>query len=406
MYNLKETQVISYSSSTYKGPAIKLGAGVLTYEALEAAVSHGLRVEGGNCPTVAIAGGYTQGGGHSLLSSTHGMGADNAVEWELVTANGSILTASATNNVDLYWALSGGGPGTYGVVTSLTVKAFEDGIVAGANATITLSPSSPLDFWNVVSLWHISLSTLVDAGGAATWLLSNDSLDIVAVALSGQNDHAVRNLLQPFTDGLERYNVTSSFSARTFSTYLELYAYYFGLPFGDYPSNQVEGGRLFPRHVVETRNKDLTSVLQNITSDSRFRVYGVALNAAHSSSNGSGTFPSNSVLPAWRTTLLHLVITGEWDYTASLDTNHEVEDKLTNNLIPMFEELAPDSGAYVNEGNFEQPNWQQTFYGTNYSKLRAIKSIYDPYNLFYARTGVGSEAWRVGENGALCKGTV
>src|ERR1700712_2958713 len=98
-----------------------LTAGVQIFEAYEALAARGLRMVGGECATVGISGGFLQGGGHSALSSTHGLGADQVLEWELVTANGTHLIASPTQNSDLYWALSGGGPGTYGVVVSVTV---------------------------------------------------------------------------------------------------------------------------------------------------------------------------------------------------------------------------------------------------------------------------------------------
>lgn len=94
----------------YRGPAIKLGAGVAGYEAYAAAEAAGYRVVGGDCPTVGISGGYTQGGGHSLLNSAYGMAADQVLEWEVVTTQGEHLIATPTENEDLYWALSGGGP--------------------------------------------------------------------------------------------------------------------------------------------------------------------------------------------------------------------------------------------------------------------------------------------------------
>lgn len=58
-----------------------------------------------------------------------------------------------------------------------------------------------------------------------------------------------------------------------------------------------------------------------------------------------------------------------------------------------------------------EPNWQDDFYGSNYPKLLKIKAKYDPHDVFYAFTGVGSEAWEVrdGEqglqtqNGRLCR---
>ncbi len=133
-HNMKSTQYIpQYNSPWYKGPAIKLGAGVEGFEAYQAANATGHRIVGGGCPTVGIAGGYSQGGGHSLISSEHGMGADNVLEWEVVTIDGRHVVATPNQNSDLYWALSGGGGGTYGVVISMTSRLHPDGIVGGAS---------------------------------------------------------------------------------------------------------------------------------------------------------------------------------------------------------------------------------------------------------------------------------
>ena len=54
---------------------------------------------------VGVPGGYTQGGGHSALSTSFGLAADQTLEWEVVTAGGKLVTASRTQNADLYWAL-------------------------------------------------------------------------------------------------------------------------------------------------------------------------------------------------------------------------------------------------------------------------------------------------------------
>ena len=65
MHNLKSISFQNYTSNAYNGTAIKMGAGVQSFEAYTAADKAGLSVLGGQCITVGIAGGYTQGGGHS-----------------------------------------------------------------------------------------------------------------------------------------------------------------------------------------------------------------------------------------------------------------------------------------------------------------------------------------------------
>jgi FAD/FMN-containing dehydrogenase len=69
-----------------------------------------------------MSGGYVQGGVHSPLLSTHGLAADIVLEWDIVIANGSRITATPDHHADLYWALSGGGGGTFAVVVSMTTR--------------------------------------------------------------------------------------------------------------------------------------------------------------------------------------------------------------------------------------------------------------------------------------------
>jgi FAD/FMN-containing dehydrogenase len=55
--------------------------------------------------------------------------------------------------------------------------------------------------------------------------------------------------------------------------------------------------------------------------------------------------------------------------------------------------IAPDSGSYLSESNYFNRSWQKEYWGTNYSRLRAIKAKYDPDGLFFVHHGVGSEDW-------------
>ena len=77
---------------------------------------------------------------------------------------------------------------------------------------------------------------------------------------------------------------------------------------------------------------------------------------------------------------------------------------MTNQFLRLLEEMTPNGGAYINEADFQQPDFQSVFYGTNYARLRAIKRKYDPRDIFYAVTAVGSEDWYEDQSqgGRLC----
>ena len=76
---------------------------------------------------------------------------------------------------------------------------------------------------------------------------------------------------------------------------------------------------------------------------------------------------------------------------------------MTDVFIPSLTALTPDGGAYMNEGDFRQPGFQDVFYGSNYAELVQIKNKYDPYHVFYAVTAVGSDYWVEAADGRLCK---
>ena len=106
-------------------PAVTVGAGAIwmhTYD--EVTTKGGRYVQGGGCGTVGVAG-LVQGGGFGSYSKRFGTAAASLLEAEIVTADGMVRIANACTNPDLFWALKGGGGGTFGVVTRVTLRTHE-----------------------------------------------------------------------------------------------------------------------------------------------------------------------------------------------------------------------------------------------------------------------------------------
>jgi FAD/FMN-containing dehydrogenase len=100
----------------------RVGGGTLWSDVIAAAAPHGLAPLSGSSPTVGVTG-YTLGGGAAWLSRLYGFAADSVRNFELVTAEGELVTASASEHPDLFWALRGGS-GNFGVVTSLEFELY------------------------------------------------------------------------------------------------------------------------------------------------------------------------------------------------------------------------------------------------------------------------------------------
>src|SRR6266478_4624413 len=102
--------------------AVTLGAGTIWMQAYEAVTTRGgAYVQGGGCTTVGVAG-LIQSGGFGSFSKHYGLAAAGLLEAEVVTADGKIRIANACTNPDLFWALKGGGGGSFGVVSKLTLR--------------------------------------------------------------------------------------------------------------------------------------------------------------------------------------------------------------------------------------------------------------------------------------------
>ena len=89
------------------------------------------------------------------MSGFYGVGSDHAVSFDVVLANGKLVKADAKTNSDLFWALKGGGMGTFGVVISSTIKTYPVIPVTGMGLTITDTGDR---FWEGVRIWHTMVS--------------------------------------------------------------------------------------------------------------------------------------------------------------------------------------------------------------------------------------------------------
>ncbi|MFS4110122.1 FAD-binding oxidoreductase [Streptomyces sp. PD-S100-1] len=103
------------------GTSAVVGAGAKLIDVYRALAAKGATIPAGSCPTVGVSG-LVLGGGHGVVSRAYGLTCDSLTQATVVTADGKVLTANATENKDLFWALRGAGNGNFGVVTELRFR--------------------------------------------------------------------------------------------------------------------------------------------------------------------------------------------------------------------------------------------------------------------------------------------
>ena len=136
-------------------------AGLTAGEYTNAAGEFGLATPFGDTASVGIAG-LTLGGGIGYLVRKHGLAIDSLLAVEVVTADGRIVTASATENPDLFWAVRGGG-GNFGVVTRFTFRLHEVGTTYGGALVLPLSAETLRGFAGLAAAAPDDLSVIAFA---------------------------------------------------------------------------------------------------------------------------------------------------------------------------------------------------------------------------------------------------
>jgi FAD/FMN-containing dehydrogenase len=101
-----------------------LGPGVIAGDAYRYFSGHGMDITGGYEESVGIVGGFAQGGGAGSFTTTYGLMADNAVEFEVITASGDGRIINQCNDPKLFWPMCGGGGGTYAILTKYRVQLY------------------------------------------------------------------------------------------------------------------------------------------------------------------------------------------------------------------------------------------------------------------------------------------
>ena len=335
---------------TYEA-ALKIGGGQIWLEAYTA-VGNDYHLIGGGGLTVSAAGGWLMGGGLSASARLYGMGVDQVIDMEVITADGTKYVANECENTDLFWALRGGGGGTFGVVTAVHYKLHPVKPFCELAFSVTDFTEPNYDTTTVLK-W---IDYLVDeAPDMSTkyggyWGFNFGIFYYEGTEEEVKADSFYKGLMKLGNIGHTLKCDISYYSLR-------------GLPNN---KNTDETGsdtfniasRLIPEDFVRNKPDEMKEIFRYLVFNG-YLTFNYIIGGKMQEVGASDT----AVHPAMRKSIFQMETFGE-------------------QMIQKLREKFPDSGVGFNHAAKNEPNWDHEAWGSNLARLKEIKKKYDPDNLF------------------------
>jgi FAD/FMN-containing dehydrogenase len=405
-------------------PAVSIGAGCLWIDAYNAVTTVADRyVQGGGCTTVGVAG-LTQGGGFGSFSKEFGTAAANLLEAEVVTADGTVRVVNEFQDPDLFWALKGGGGGTFGVITRFTLRTHPlPSYLGGVSATISAKSvaayqklvAQTISFYRQ-SLFNPHWGEQLHFGFGTTV--------VVAMNFQGLTQAQAEQVWAPFFAWVKArpadYELTEpvvgAVPARDYwnAAFWEKHAptaivpdklpgapgyYYYNAGdaievaafWSSYQSTWLSQELLAPE-----RQPALVDALVRASQFGQIQLHcnkGLAGGAADAVSRTAGTAMNPAVLDAFALAIsanLHqAVYPGIPGHEPDTARGRLEAEYVTASMAPL-KALRQRPASYFNETDYFESDWQTAFWGEHYPRLLQVKERYDPGGLFYVHHGVGT----------------
>jgi FAD/FMN-containing dehydrogenase len=406
-------------------PAISVGAGAMWLHTYQAAAGAGRYVQGGGCTTVGVAG-LVQGGGFGSFSKGFGTGAASLLEAEIVTADGEIRTVNAVREPELFWALKGGGGGTFGAITRLTLATHPLPDHVGP-VSLTLRAKSDDAYRKLITRFvDLYATNLCNPHFGEQIRLHPDNRLEVRMLFQGIAKDDARAAFKPLFDfveansadydGLATLDIASvptkyfwnGWLYRTLARSAANFDNRSGAPWTDYwwKGDHDQVGLFWHAYTSAWLPSSLLKpdgqarLVDALFNASRQWTVNVAFNKglfgapaeAIAATKNTATHPD--VIDAFALVIIAAGSAPVFDGfpAPNLVTASAHRDRV-NAAMKALRVAAPDTGAYVNECDYFQSDWQQRLWGSNYPRLLEIKRRYDPDGLFYVHHGVGTEDW-------------
>ena len=345
---------------------VRAGGGCLLRSVDEATQRYGLVVPSGAVSHTGI-GGLALGGGFGHLMRKYGLTIDSLESAEVVLADGTIVTASENEHADLFWGLRGGG-GNFGVVTEFAFRLHEiEYVVVGAAFHLPDRARPALERWREQALqaadelnWMCFLRKAPRLPWVAPELVDQPGL-ISMIEWSGDlraGDSLLRNMLAELEPDSSTVDVVPFLVLQSMFDEVE--------PPGNYA--YAKAG-----FIDELDDAALDVLLEHGARIPSWRsqlevmpLAGAVERVAH-----------DATAFAHRAARWVFDVVSVWDDPIESEVNVRWAREAYDALAPFA-----TGGAFVNYMGGEEPGGSTAAYGTTLSKLRSLKRVYDPDNVF------------------------
>jgi FAD/FMN-containing dehydrogenase len=409
-------------------PAVSIQSGAIWMHTYEAVCAQGGRyVQGGGCGTVGVAG-LVQSGGFGSFSKRFGSAAASLLEAEVVTADGKVRVVNACRDPELLWGLKGGGGGSLGAVTRLTLRTHTLPATFGV-ARMEVKASSDAAFRTLVRRFvDLYAERLFNPTWGESIALHGGDTFAVQMLFHDLTAEQARAAWQPLLDAVAA--APGQLTLQGEPSFLVLPARKLwdtaflreklpsvivqddrpGAPPANvfWASNLGEAGQFLHGYVSAWMPQSLLApARRQALADALFAASQHWSLALHFNKGLAGAPPEaiaaardTATNPSLLDAFALAIIAGEGPPARPGVAGHEPDlararraAKAIHEAMAELRKVAPGTGSYVSESDYFEPDWQHSFWGSNYPRLLAAKRKYDPQGLFFVHHGVGSEEW-------------
>ena len=418
---------IAQGSTEAPQPAVTIEAGAMWIDAYDAVTTKGGRyVQGGGCTTVGVAG-LVQSGGFGNFSKNWGTAAANLLEAEIVTADGEVRIANTCTHPDLFWGIKGGGGGSLGTITRLTLRTFELPAMFGGVSAAIKAASDDAFRALIVKVMEFYHSALFNPHWGEQMSFRSDNTLNISMVFQDLTQQQAEQVWAPFLDWVSAHSdyrfakpmQALAVPARHFWDAEFFRAHAPKLIVADdrpgapahhtlWADDQGQVGWFIhsyqsawlPAALLQPGQQSrLAEALFAASRHWDFALHfnkGLAGGAADAIERARDTATHPQVLDAFALAICGS--SGDPAFPGMPNARPELakarrEAATIDKAMDALRAVAPGAGSYVSESDYFLHDWRQGFWGPHYAKLAAVKRKYDPDGLFFVHHGVGSEAW-------------